>query len=64
MSLSGPGHPGKAGVAMDPMTVNGQATYGHYVQLPDAGPYQLEFHVRPAGRHAPIKARFELERPS
>jgi hypothetical protein len=64
MSLSGPDHPGKVSVAMDPMTVNGQATYGHYVQLPHAGPYQLEFHVRPAGGYAPIKARFELERPS
>lgn len=64
MTLSGPGHPGAAHVPMDLMTVNGQATYGHYLQLPERGPYRLEFDVRPAGRHEPIKARFELERPS
>lgn len=64
LSLSGPGHPGVASVPMDPMTVDGQLSYGHYVQLPERGPYRLEFHVRPAGRHEPIKARFELDRPS
>lgn len=64
MSLSGPGHPGKSRVAMDPMTVNGQASYGRYVVLPERGPYQLEFQVRPSGEHQPIRARFKLDRPA
>lgn len=64
MGVSGPGHPGRGIVPMEAMTVNGQASYGHYVVLPDRGPYQLEFRVRAAGQHQPLTARFKLERPA
>lgn len=64
VGLSGPGHPGRGIVPMEPMTVNGQASFGHYVLLPDRGPYQVEFRVRAAGRHQPLTARFKLNRPT
>jgi hypothetical protein len=64
MSLSGTGHPGKSSVTMERMTVNGQVSFGRYVQLPARGPYDLEFQVRRSGQHQPIRARFKLERPS
>jgi hypothetical protein len=63
MGLSGPGHPGRGFAPMEPMTVNGQASFGRYVALPDRGPYRLEFRVRPAGQKT-VTARFELERPA
>jgi hypothetical protein len=63
MGLSGPGHPGRSFTAMEPMTVNGKASFGRYVVLPDRGPYQLEFRVRPAGRKT-VTARFQLDRPA
>jgi hypothetical protein len=64
MDLSGPGHPGVNTSPMDPMTVNGQQTYGHYVVLPSEGPYQLKFEVRRPGQHRPMAARFVLRRPA
>lgn len=63
MALSGPGHPGFASIPMEPMKVTGQETYGRYVVLPKPGPYRLEFRVRTVGRHQPVRARFELQRP-
>jgi hypothetical protein len=64
MDLSGPGHPGVNTSPMDPMTVNGQQTYGHYVVLPSDGPYQLKFEVRRPGQHRPVAAHFTLRRPA
>lgn len=63
MALSGPGHPGFGSIPMEPMKVTGQETYGRYVVLPEPGRYRLEFRVRTVGRHQPIRARFELQRP-
>jgi hypothetical protein len=63
MALSGPGHPGFASIPMEPMRVTGQESYGRYVVLPKPGPYRLEFRVRTVGRHQPVRARFELQRP-
>jgi hypothetical protein len=64
MGLSGPGHPGRNIAPMESMSVNGQASYGRYVVLPDPGPYRLEFRVTPTGKHQPVKARFTLQRPA
>ena len=64
VGLSGPGHPGTNIAPMEAMTVNGQASYGHYVVLPEPGRYQLEFRVTPRGKHQPVKARFTLDRPA
>jgi hypothetical protein len=64
MGLSGPGHPGTNVTAMDPMIVEGQQTYGHYVVLPSQGPYQLKFEVRRYGQHRSGAARFLLQRPT
>lgn len=64
VGLSGPGHPGTNIAPMEAMSVNGQASYGHYVVLPKPGPYRLEFRVTPSGKHQPVKARFTLERPA
>ncbi|MDZ4318849.1 MAG: hypothetical protein U1A07_08420 [Phenylobacterium sp.] len=64
VGLSGPGHPGTNIAPMEAMSVNGQASYGHYVVLPEPGPYRLEFRVTPSGKHQPVKARFTLERPA
>jgi len=63
MALTGPGHPGFGSTPMEPMKVTGQETYGRYIVLPEPGRYRLEFRVRTVGRHQPIRARFELQRP-
>lgn len=64
VGLSGPGHPGTGFAPMDPMTVNGQATWGHYLVLPEPGRYQLEFRIPQAGGHPTVKARFVVQRPT
>lgn len=64
VGLSGPGHPGTNLAPMEAMSVNGQASYGRYVVLPEPGPYRLEFRVTPSGTRQPVKARFTLERPA
>ncbi|MFC3068458.1 hypothetical protein [Phenylobacterium soli] len=64
MGLSGPGHPGTNIAPMEAMMVNGQASYGHYVVLPEPGSYEFEFRVTPSGKHQPVKARFILDRPA
>jgi hypothetical protein len=64
LMLSGPGHPGHSATPLEPMTVNGALSYGGYVVLPDSERYQLEFRIRPSGRHEPIKARFAAQRPT
>lgn len=64
VGVSGPDHPGRNIVPMEPMTVNGQASWGHYLTLPEKGPYTVEFRVRPQGAHQPVTARFKLERPA
>ena len=63
-ALSGPGHPGQAGLPLEPMTVNGRPTFARYIVLPEPGDYRLEFRARAAGRHQPVRARFRLQRPS
>jgi uncharacterized protein involved in high-affinity Fe2+ transport len=63
MEVFGPGHPGVNTSRMDPMTVNGQQTYGQYVVLPLEGTYQLKFEVRRPGQHRSMAARFVLRRP-
>lgn len=64
VGLSGPGHPGTNFAPMEAMSVNGQASYGHYVVLPEPGPYRLEFRVTPSGNHQPVEARFTLKQPA
>ena len=64
VGLSGPGHPGKPVAPMERMSVNGQASYGYYVVLPEPGRYQIEFDVTPVGKPQPIKARFAVDRPA
>lgn len=65
MGLSGPGHPGMGGTPLEPMSVEGHASYGGYVVLPAAGRYRLAFFVRRRGaRPAQVKAQFALDRPA
>jgi hypothetical protein len=64
MEVFGPGHPGVNTSRMDPMTLNGQQTYGQYVVLPLEGTYQLKFEVRRPGQNRSMAARFVLRRPA
>jgi hypothetical protein len=65
MGLSGPGHPGVGGPTLEPMIIEGQASYGGYVVLPKASRYDLAFYVRRPGVHpAHVKAQFALDRPA
>jgi hypothetical protein len=64
LNLQGPGHPGHNTMPLEPMTVNGDTTYGGYVSLRHPGRYRLTFHVARAGRqHDPVKAVFAYVRP-
>lgn len=63
LSVQGPGHPGHNTMPLEPMTVNGDTTYGGYVSLRHPGRYRLTFQVARAGRqHDPAKAVFAYER--
>ncbi len=63
LNVNGPGHPGHGTMPLEPMTVNGDTTYGGYVSLRHPGRYRLTFHVARAGRrHDPVKAVFAYER--
>jgi len=63
LNIKGPGHPGHGTMPLEPMTVNGDTTYGGYVSLRHPGRYRLTFHVARAGRrHDPVKAVFAYER--
>jgi hypothetical protein len=65
MGLSGPGLPGVGGPPLEPMIIEGQASYGAYVVLPKASRYGLAFYVRRPGAHpAHVKAQFALDRPA
>lgn len=64
LNVAGPGHPGHGTMQLEPMTVNGDTTYGGYVSLRHPGRYRLTYHVARAGRqHGPVKAVFVYERP-
>ncbi len=61
VDVSGPGHPGRMRVALDPMTVNSDVTYGGYVSLPSAATYKFAFQAqRPSGS---ARAIFVAQRP-
>jgi hypothetical protein len=63
LNIKGPGHPGHGTMPLEPMTVNGDTTYGGYVSLRHPGRYRLTFHVaRPGRQHDPSKAVFAYER--
>jgi hypothetical protein len=65
LGLSGPGHPGAGGIPLEPMNIEGQASYGAYVVLPESGRYRLSFNLRrPSARLARVKAQFALDRPA
>ena len=61
LDVSGPGHPGRVSVPLEPMTVAGGATYGGYVTLQKGGSYRLTFTVKRAAGSA--RAAFETQAP-
>ncbi|MEQ7154218.1 hypothetical protein [Brevundimonas aurifodinae] len=63
LSLRGPRNPGPGAGRLEPMPLDGSATYGGYVSLQQPGRYLLTFHVaRPGRRDDPVRAVFAYER--
>ena len=62
MRTSGPGHPGVVETPLEPMSINGDMSYGGYIALPDAAKYRLTFRVSRSGRPG-ATAAFLFDRP-
>jgi hypothetical protein len=62
MRTSGPGHPGIVETQLEPMSVNGDMSYGGYIALPNVAKYRLTFKVRRPGRSG-ATAVFLFDRP-
>lgn len=62
LTVSGPGHFGRATLPLEPMRIEGATTYGGYVSLRDSGRHGLTFRVARAGpQHDPARAVFSYE---
>ena len=62
--ISGPGHPGVGAMPMDPMTINGDVTYGAYEVLPTDATYRVTFTAKRYGPPSTTaRAAFLIERP-
>jgi hypothetical protein len=61
VDVSGPGHPGRMRVALEPMTVNADVTYGGYVSLPAAASYKFAFNANRSSGSG--RAVFVTQRP-
>jgi hypothetical protein len=61
VEVSGPGHPGRLSVELEPMTVASDLTYGGYVSLPQAASYRFTFVAKRTSGSA--RAVFVAERP-
>lgn len=61
VTVTGPGR-SKAEKNLEPMTVAGAASYGHYFYMPGAGPYRIALRIRLPGEHKELRANFTWAR--